>query len=213
MFLLDLPLALIALWVFHIFLKAPMLAFLPDGFRRRLRTSVNDFAFWPSKRLSLIFASILVGIATHLVWDAFTHDTSWIYQNWAFLHTPVRLPTGDMRMYKLLEYGSSVFGLAVVAGWIWYWYRTAQPSADPAAAQPLSGAHRRTLVAILPALAVLCGILRTYHAGKFHVGIRGLVYFTTDVLISSMSFFLFGLLICGIVDQTLHRCHVPNRRS
>ena len=208
MFLLDFPLALVALWLFHVFIKKPMLTFLPDGFRQRLRTSVASFSFWPSKRLSLIFLSILVGTVTHLGWDAFTHNTSWISENWTFLRRTVELPVaGEMRTYKLLEYGSSAFGLVVVAVWIWYWYRTTEPSAYPVA-QSLNRAQRRTFVATLPSLAILGGVLRAHHASGIHKGIRLLVYFTADTLISAITFFLLGLLLCGIIERALNRRHV-----
>lgn len=208
MFLLDFPLALVALWLFHTFMKQRMLMFVPNGFRQRIRTSVTGFSFWPLEHLALIIFSILVGTATHLVWDAFTHNTSWIYQNWPFLRRSVELPdTGEMQMYKLLEYGSSAFGLAVVAVWIWYWYRTTEPSAHTVA-QPLEGAQKSSFVATLPAVAILGGILRVYHADGIHRGIRPLVHFSVDMLISAITFFLLGLLVCGIIERILHRRHV-----
>src|SRR5215831_17989502 len=150
MFLLDFPLAMVALWLFHTFMKQRMLMFVPNGFRQRIKASATGFSFWPAKHLALIVASILVGAATHLVWDAFTHNTSWLYQNWSFLRRPVELPhIGEMQMYKLLEYGSSAFGLVVVAIWIWYWYATSEPPAQ-AAVQALDGTQGSFMV-ILPA--------------------------------------------------------------
>jgi hypothetical protein len=199
MFVLDLPLALVVLWLFHGFLKQPKLMFLPGGFRRRLRTSVDRFAFWPSERFSLIVLSILIGIATHLVWDAFTHRTSWIYENWELLRRPFELPiVGEMEMYKLLEYASSAFGLAVVAIWVGHWYGTTKPSAAPVI-EPVDAAQRRTLVVALPTLALLGGALRAYHADGLHLQIRPLVHFTADTLISAITYFLLGLLVCGVM--------------
>lgn len=200
MFVLDLPLALIGLWLFHTFIKQPMLMFLPAGFRRRLRTSVGTFPFWPAERFSLIVLSVLVGTATHLVWDAFTHDNLWVYQHWSFLRMFVLLPTGPMQMYKLLEYASSVFGLVVVAIWVAYWYSTTEPMAVPVA-EPVDPAQRWTLVFALPLLAILGGLLRSYHANKRHVGfaVRSLVHFTADTLISAIAIFLLVLLLCGII--------------
>jgi hypothetical protein len=208
MFFLDLPLALAALWLFHAFVKHPLLLFLPAGFRRRLRTSVITFPFWPLERFSMIVLSILVGIATHLLWDAFTHNTSWITQNWDFLRSYIWLPIiGKMEMYKFLEYASSVFGVVVVAVWIWQWYRTTKPSAAPVA-EPLDAAQTRTLVTALPALAVLGGFLRAYHADRFHLEIRPLVHLTADIMISAITYFLLGLLLCGAVLRRQKAMHV-----
>jgi len=211
MFLLDLPLALIGLWLFHAFLKQPILLFFPVGFRRRFKTSVTEFRFWPVERFSLIVLSTLIGIATHLLWDAFTHRASWIYQNWAFLRTVVLLPTGVMPMFKVLEYASSVFGLVVIAIWVVHWYRTTEPMAAPVA-EPVDPAQRRTLVFALPSLAILGGMLRSYHANKGHLSfaIPSLVHFTADSLIAAITFFLLGLLVCGIFfhrHKVVHSLH------
>ena len=196
MFVLDLPLALLALWLFHAFVKRPMLMFLSAGFRRRLKTSVNSFPFWPSGRLSLIILSILIGTATHLLWDTVTHRTSWFYENWAFLQINVDLlAIGEMPMYKLLEYVSSVFGLVVVAVWICHWYLYSAFSA----AEAEDPTRRRTFAAVLPALAILGGILRAYHTNGIRLEIRPLVHFTADFLISAITFFLLGLLAYGAI--------------
>jgi Domain of unknown function (DUF4184) len=198
MFVFDLPLAFLALWLFHAFVKQPMLMFLPAGFRRRLRTSANSFPFWPSTRLSLIILSILIGTATHLLWDGFTHRTSWLCENWAFLRINVELPAiGAMPMDKLLEYVSSAFGLVVVAVWIWHWYRTTDPSVYPAT-EAVDAAPRRTFVTFLPALAILGGVLRAYPVSGIRLEIRSLVHFAADILISAITFFLLGLLAYGV---------------
>jgi hypothetical protein len=196
MFVLDLPLAMAALWVFHAFIKQPMLMFLPVGIRRRLTTSVNRFPFWPWKRLALIVLSILVGTATHLAWDAFTHHDTWIYQNWAFLRETAGLSFAPgWQMYKLLEYASSVVGLAVIAVWIGHWCRTTQPAP---LVQPVHPGKGRAFVAVLPVLAALGGALRAYQRDGVHLKVRPILHFTTDMLISGIAIFLLGLLFYGV---------------
>lgn len=207
-FVLDLPLALLALWLFHMFIKQPMLMFLTSGFRRRLKTSVNSFPFWPAKRLSLIILSILIGAATHLLWDAFTHRTSWFYKNWAFLRINVRLmAAGEMQMYKVLEYVSSVFGLVVVIVWIWHWYRTTSPSEDVAADAGFR-TRRRFFVPALLAITLLGSFLRAYRANGIHFGLRSLVHFTTDFLLTAIAIFLLGLMAYGAILRSQKATYV-----
>lgn len=199
MFVFDLPLAMVALWLFHAFLKRPMLLFLPDGILRRLTTGINTFSFWPAERLSLIVLSILTGTATHLGWDAFTHRNSWIYRHWAFLRQRDILPVaGEVRLYKLLEYGSSVLGLAVIAVWIWHWYRNTRPC-DAPIALPGNATQRRIFMIVAPILAALGGALRAWHENGVHLRIRPIVHFTTDMLISGTTFLLAALLACGVI--------------
>jgi hypothetical protein len=202
MFVDDLPLAIVALGLFHIYIKQPMLMFLPDGFLRRLATSVDSFAFLPLKRFLMIVLSILIGTATHLLWDEFTHRDSLVYKHWAFLQQSVELPVvGEMQMCKLLEYASSVFGLVVVALWIWCWYRTTRPTTAPVI-RPLNAVQRRTFVVVLPVLAILGGLLRAYGAVGIHLQIRPFMYFTTDTLVMAIAYFLLGLFAYGVI---LHR--------
>ncbi len=199
MFVFDLPLAIAALWLFHAFIKQPMLLFLPAGIRLRLTSSVNNFPFWPWERLSLIALSILIGAATHIFWDAFTHPNSWICQHWAYLRGSVELPvTGEMQIYKLLEYASSILGLAVVAVWIWRWYGATKPSTAPVV-EPVDAAQCRTFVAVLPVLAMLGGALRAYHKNGIQLQIRPIVHFTADVVVSAITFFLLELLVYGVI--------------
>jgi hypothetical protein len=103
-----------------------------------------------------------------------------------------------MHMYKLLEIVSSVFGLVVVIVWTCYWYRTTNASVDtPAEAE--DGPWRRSFMHVLSALTVLGALLRAYHANGIHLGIRPLVYFTLDFLLSAIAFFLLGLLAYGVI--------------
>jgi hypothetical protein len=199
MFVFDLPLAMAALWLFHAFIKQPMLMLLPAGIRSRLTTSVNSFPFRPWKRFWLIVLSILMGTATHLLWDAFTHRYSWIYKHWAFLGWTIELPiTGPMRMYLLLEYASSIFGLVVVAVWIWHWYRSTRPTAVSVAPRG-DALRRRAFVAVLPVVAMLGGVVRAYYKDGFHLQIRPIVHLAADTLISAVAYILLGLLVYGVM--------------
>ena len=199
MFALDLPLGVAALCVFHALIKQPLMLFLPAGIRRRLTTSVNTFRFGPVKRFSLIVLSVLVGAATHLAWDAFTHRDNWMYEHWAFLRRTVELPgIGGMEMYKLLEYASSAVGLAVVAAWIWHWYRTTSPEVAPPA-ETRYAPGMRAFVAVLPVVAIAGGALRAYLRDGLEMQIRSILHFAADLLMAAISILLLGLLVCGVI--------------
>ncbi len=67
------------------------------------------------------------------------------------------------------------------------------------AAEAEDSVQRRTFVAVLPALSILGGVVRAYHAKGIYLEIRPLVYFTADFLISAIAFFLLGLLAYGVI--------------
>lgn len=208
-FILDLPASLLALWLFHAFAKQPLLFFLPSGFRRRLKDGgATAFSFWPLSRFGIVLFSILVGIATHIAWDFFTHDYDWPYRHWEFLRRPVHLPiAGPMKMDKLLEYGSSVVGLVVLAVWLWHWYRTTQP-ASSLFTGPAIPAQRRVIVVLLSSLTILGALLRAYRTVGIPANIRTVVYFTADAFITAIAFFLLELLICGILLRAWSSPHL-----
>ena len=70
--LLSLPLALTTLWLFHRFVKAPLIELLPERLRGRLDNNRSEFHFLGPARFLWIVVSILLGIATHVLWD-FSH--------------------------------------------------------------------------------------------------------------------------------------------
>jgi Domain of unknown function (DUF4184) len=202
-FYLDLPASLLALWLFHSFAKRPLLLFLPGAVRRRLQDGgAGRFSFPPPARFAMIVFSILIGIATHIAWDSFTHDDYWPYRHWRFLRRYVNLPiAGRMEMYKALEYGSTFFGIAVLVLWLWHWYRTTAPSPSPVPGLA-SSAQKRVVLLWLPSVTILGALLRAYSAAGIAMDIRSAVHFTADFLVSAIAFFLLGLLICGVFLST-----------
>jgi hypothetical protein len=197
MFTFDLPAGLIALWLFHSYVKQPALVLLPDGFRRRLR--VCAYSFLPPARLALIAISVLIGSATHILWDAFTHRAYWPYRHWSFLRMPLAVPILEHTvMYKMLQYISSVVGLALVAIWVWHWYRTTEPVDHPIT-QTYTVAQRFLITIILPAIAICYAFFRAHEAIRKLDGIRAVANFSADALVTAIAIFGLGLLVFGVV--------------
>lgn len=87
---------------------------------------------------------ILIGIATHLAWDAFTHTEGPAVRHWEFLRQSV---IGPHRVYNVIGYLSSLGGLLVLGYYVLRWYRHAHPVAPPP--------HRFRVIAALVLLAAL----------------------------------------------------------
>lgn len=74
-----------------------------------------------SMRLRLVrggwlLLSLLTGIATHLVWDSFTHGDGYVVTHVAALSAPV---VGGLTWARLLQHVSTVAGLVVIAWYLW----------------------------------------------------------------------------------------------
>ena len=203
MFLFDLPAALIALWLFHSFMKQPAMIFLPDGVRLRLKA--HAYSFLPPARLAMVAVSILIGSATHILWDSFTHTFYWPYRHWRFLRISLELPiVGPLGMYNLLQYASSVAGLLFVVIWVWHWYRTTDPVERPIA-RPFAPPQEFALIVTLPLVAIGSGLFRACKTVGFPHGVKPVTHFAADTVVTAIAVFVLELLACGIL--------LPRRRA
>src|SRR6185437_8723858 len=115
MFTLDLPMGL-ALLIFLWLLRVPLAAPLGTRARAKCLGALERFG---SRTRNWLLAplSILVGAWTHLAWDSFTHADSWVVSRISALSAPVSFFSYTGPLCHVLQYASSVFGLAVLAIW------------------------------------------------------------------------------------------------
>lgn len=122
--LFDVPVGLVLLWFFHTFVKWPALSLLPESLQRRLYKAALGFSFGPLKRFGLILLSLLVGSLTHVIWDSFTHEYSWVVEHFAIFRIPIR----GIPFYTILQNLSTILGIGFVLFWFIRWLPTAQQS-------------------------------------------------------------------------------------
>jgi len=115
-FTLDLPIGLALLLLFWL-LRAPLTAPLTSGVQAKCRTALERFG-GRARNWMLAPVSILVGSWTHLAWDSFTHADGWMVSRISALSAPVSFFSYTGELCHVLQYASSVFGLAVLAVWL-----------------------------------------------------------------------------------------------
>lgn len=71
--------------------------------------------------------SATIGVVTHILWDAFSHEGRWGVQLLPLLGEM----WGPLRGYKWLQYVSGAVGLIVVGVWALRWLRGRRPDAVP----------------------------------------------------------------------------------
>ncbi len=111
------PLGL-ALWILFVrVVETPTLALLPDSWKARFTPSERPFTAGLIARASI---AVVIGAATHITWDAFTHGNTPVVRAMPSLHVTV-FEIGDyaVPLYKLLQHLSTLFGLAALATWAW----------------------------------------------------------------------------------------------
>jgi hypothetical protein len=124
-----LPVGLAFLWLFHAFLKGPLISLFPDVQQRKLQAAGEGFRFLPTRRFAALAFSILLGAASHVTWDAFTHTSQFGVQLFPVLRSVVRVPPRSLfTIADLLQLGSSVIGLVIIFFYYRRWLRTAEQS-------------------------------------------------------------------------------------
>lgn len=196
-FVLDLPLSLIVLWLFHRYAKEPLASCLPASARARLQIGKRSISFHTPSRFALIVVSILVGILTHLFWDSFTHIGYWTTDHLPFLTLPVTLPLFGLRhVNEILQYVSSAFGMVVLMLWALHWYRHAVPI--QASRSPRSLKMDRIAIASALLIALSIASARAFAIATPH-GVHGAQHFMTILAITAIAVFCFQIVVYGFV--------------
>jgi hypothetical protein len=164
------PVGLGALWLFHRFLKHPLIALLPHRYHRAAAELAAPFPIWPVGRLAAICGAIALGALTHLAWDSITHSYGWTVAHIGALNASVVAIGGvDVRVYKVLQHASSIAGLGLLLFWSVRWFGArADPTVPPEPATARA-ARVRMLVLLLAAMSA-SGLLVGLLAAR---GVRG----------------------------------------
>ena len=162
LFTLCLPLGLAAFCGWEYFAKGPLIDLAPQWARVRAN-GPRGTAVPPLTPRTLLWAAglIVVGAASHVLWDSFTHVGRWgvaafpvLDEVWFTL--PDWLPLRDHRVrgYRFGQYGSTLALLPVVGLYAAARLRRRDPTGDPRTAVPRR-VRRATLGAfvLLPAVA------------------------------------------------------------
>jgi hypothetical protein len=70
----------------------------------------------PLVRAGWVLLSLVLGIATHLVWDSFTHGDGYVVTHVPLLGTSL---AGDLTWARALQHVSTVAGLVIIGIYLW----------------------------------------------------------------------------------------------
>jgi hypothetical protein len=157
-----LPIGLAGYVLYHWFMKRPLIYLLPPAVFARLEPYATSDWRLRRKNLLAVLLSLLVGAITHLVWDSFTHRSSWGVRHIGWLQT--HLYTGGgfwIYLYTALQWACSLMGLALLGWWALRW-RRATPLPAATGNSPLKRRHRWLLTGFMLIVAVVEGILEIW---------------------------------------------------
>jgi hypothetical protein len=176
LFTFCLPMGLTAFWLTQLLIKPAMIEALPDRAYARVRAAEAGAAARPwLSWLTWLYAglAILLGAVTHLVWDGFTHEDAEGVRMFPMLfdYGP-EMDGHPLQLYRWLQYGSSVLGLAVVLAALWLWWQHAPRLRSPPARRLGRGERAVWLSAylLLPLLALGAVLLHAWWRGHSAFG-------------------------------------------
>lgn len=110
--LVNLPLCFVFYAVYHFIWREILRDYLPNILNARYPVMVfRQPVIW----LAVFTLSALIGMATHLFLDAFTHETGYFVQYLPILREKV----GMLPIFKYLQYGGGVLGVLVCVWFMW----------------------------------------------------------------------------------------------
>lgn len=112
MFVMDLPIAIGLFLIFHRVIKAPLIQNCPGYFQKRLQPLLTFQAMNYLRKNPIAFiVCLLIGIASHIIWDGFTHHDGDFVSMYDFLSMKV---DGRLPLFRYLQHGSTIAGFAII---------------------------------------------------------------------------------------------------
>jgi Domain of unknown function (DUF4184) len=138
-------------------LHKPIAELLPRPHRQAIRSLPRMPRLDNPATFLYVSASIIIGAATHNVWDSFTHRAGYIVLRWPPLQVPAFvLGARIIPVYDLLQHASTAAGAMVVVAVYVRWLRnSAHAAVDPG---PTSDRWRYALLASLAAISLTLSI-------------------------------------------------------
>lgn len=133
-FYFDLPVTFLLGWLFHAIVKKNFIGNLPVFLQCRLQDTLYAKTSNILFKRGMVFAfSAVVGAASHIFWDGFTHNNTYFTNTLPF-YRGTYIPYGGVRypLFYALQHISSIVGLVVIA--IYLLMR--KPSSAPSLQKP-----------------------------------------------------------------------------
>ena len=112
----DVPLGIILAFVFHDIVRNSLLDNLPLLLKARLTVFKQfDWNSYFRNNWLIVILSTLVGAASHLVWDGFTHNQAFFVQKIPGLSMVIEIFGRQVPILKLLQHSSTLVGGFVIA--------------------------------------------------------------------------------------------------
>ncbi|WP_343588423.1 DUF4184 family protein [Flavobacterium sp.] len=111
----DLPLALLLTFLFHNLTRDLLLRNLPSFIKNRTMIFTNfDWNIYFKRNWFIVLISLLIGIFSHIFWDAFTHKHGYFVNQFEIFKNTVLLFGVEIPFWKIAQHLSTLIGIIVI---------------------------------------------------------------------------------------------------
>ncbi|UHA72775.1 DUF4184 family protein [Paenibacillus sp. 481] len=112
------PLSILFAWLFHYVIKHALVLHLPSWFDldRRAYQLIRSWRLRSYKDWLIFIGSVVIGFATHVFLDAWTHRSGWFVTAFPGMQQPI---VAGIPLYKMMQHGLSLLGLTIEGVLLW----------------------------------------------------------------------------------------------
>ncbi|WP_426107084.1 DUF4184 family protein [Massilia sp. TSP1-1-2] len=120
------PAGAAVLAIYYALMREPLLAWLPQALSSRMEQQVPT-PWYSARAVRIVLISLIIGAASHIFWDAFTHADTPIVHRFSLFRSFITVGGHDIALFKVLQQVSNLLGLIVIASYIVAWCRRTAP--------------------------------------------------------------------------------------
>ena len=114
-FIFNLPVAILLTLLYHNLLRNCFVSNLPQMYRKRfIQLQDFDWNHYAMNNKWRLLLSILIGVLSHFVWDAFTHHDGFVVELIPTLAKKIMIMNYELPVYLILQVLFSILGMAMV---------------------------------------------------------------------------------------------------
>ncbi len=114
LFWFDLPLGFALVLVYEFWVKDALISHLPLSFNRRFSNLRGYETHYTIRYILAVISGVLLGAASHIIWDSFTHPSGYFVHNIGILRRVIHVHNYRFRAYRILQYISTLIGGIVI---------------------------------------------------------------------------------------------------
>jgi hypothetical protein len=111
LFWFDLPLGLLLLLIYNYIVKDKLIDHLPSYFNKRFSQFKNSEIRYTGRYIITIVGCVLIGAASHIFWDSFTHPAGYFVKHIYHLSHRILIGHYAIPFYSIVQHLSSLIGV------------------------------------------------------------------------------------------------------